>query len=131
MPHQAQIRSSLFITDEYNQTFGSVRATSNQTVQSVSDGSVAVPRGVLVAEGGLVGGVTEAVHDLFGTGARARRESAGEVSEVVQVDLGDADLGAGLLPGVLPDVRREGAALLASEDVAVLTWLREGVEVAA
>jgi hypothetical protein len=68
---------------------------------------------VLVAEGGLVGGVAEALHDLLGAGAGARRQGAGEVSEVVAVDLGDGDLGAGLLRGVLPDVRREWAALLA------------------
>lgn len=78
-----------------------------------------------------MGGVAEAVHNLLGAGARARRQGAGQVAEVVEVDLGDADLGAGLLPGVLPDVRREWAALLAGEDVADLTWLREGVELVA
>ena len=46
------------------------------------------------------------------------------------MDLGDADLGAGLLPGVLPDVRGERAALLAGEDVAVVAGLGEGVVVA-
>ena len=35
--------------------------------------------------------------------------------EVVEVDLGRADLGMGLLPGVLPDVRGERPALLAGE----------------
>lgn len=43
---------------------------------------------------------------------------AARVSEVVGVDLRDAGLGAGLVPGVLPDVGCEGAALLAG-DVAV------------
>lgn len=78
-----------------------------------------------------MGGVAEAVHDLLGAGAGARCQGSGEVAEVVEVDLGDADLGAGLLPCVLPDVRRERAALLAREDVAVVAGLGEGVEVAA
>ena len=67
----------------------------------------------------MVGGVAEAIHDLLGAGAGARCQGAGEMSEVVEVDLGGADLGAGLLPRVLPDVRGERAALLACEDVAI------------
>lgn len=39
---------------------------------------------MLVAEGGLVGGVAEAVHDLLGAGTGTRCQGAGEVSEVVK-----------------------------------------------
>ena len=38
---------------------------------------------------------------------------------------------AGLLPGVLPDGRRERTALLAREDVTVVAVLCEGVEAVA
>lgn len=72
-----------------------------------------------------MGGVAEAVQDLRGAGARARRERAGKEAKVAQVDLGDPDLCASLLPGVLPDLRREWAALLAGEDVAVVARLGE------
>ena len=84
----------------------SVRAWGDHPVEGFGDGTFALPRGVLVAEGGLVGGVVKVVHDLFGAGTGTRCQGAGEVAEVEQVDLGIADLGAGRLPGVLPDVRR-------------------------
>lgn len=53
------------------------------------------------------------------------------MAEVVEVELGEAHLGTRLLPRVLPDVRCEGAALLAGEDVAVFAGLGVLVEVGA
>ena len=76
------------------------RATTirDQIVEGVRNRSVPLPGGVLVTEGGLVGGVAEVVHDLLGAGAGARCQGSSEVSEVVEVDLGDVDLGGGPSP---------------------------------
>ena len=59
----------------------------DEIVKRVGDRPVALASGVLVAEGGLVAGVAEAVHELFGAGARAGGEGASEVAEVVQVEV--------------------------------------------
>jgi hypothetical protein len=56
-------------------------------VESVRDRTVSLPGGVLVAEGGLVGVVAEAVHDFLGAGAGAGREGSGQMAEVMEVQL--------------------------------------------
>lgn len=76
-------------------------------------------------------GVSEAVHQLLGARSSVGSKGPGEVAKVMEVEIFDANLGAGLGPGVLEDVRGERAAFLAGEDVALGGGLSEHLELMA
>lgn len=81
-------------------------ALVEEHIHRLRDGSVPLFGGVLVAQRGLVTGVAVAVHEFLGAGTGTCGEGGGQVAEVVEVEMVDADLVAGLVPCGVEDVWR-------------------------
>lgn len=71
---------------------------------------------VLVAERCVLGGVTEAAHDLLGPRTGGGCQSASDVAQIMEVQIGQSDRATGPVPFLLLYARTDRTTLLANKD---------------
>jgi len=89
---------------------------SDQAVDARGHHSVAFVGGVLIAKRGLLCGMPQAPHDLFGTGSGRCGQGPGHVAQVVQVYMSEIEGLACPVPLLLPHAGTNRSASLSDED---------------